>query len=66
MARFLKKHDKMIGKSPDSLVFVGSQKVETIKTRVIDYDETVLSEKDLTDIKDGTYYKETKTVTWIC
>ena len=66
MARFLKKHDKMIGKSPDSLVFVGSQKVETIKTRVIDYDETVLAEKDLTDIKDGTYYKETKTVTWIC
>jgi|GEM_PF-4516442 len=66
MARFLNKHDKMIGKSPDSLVFVGSQKVETIKTRVIDYDEAVLSEKDLTDIKDGTYYKETKTVTWIC
>ena len=65
MARFLKKNDKMIGKSPDSLVFIGSQKVETIKTRVIDYDETVLSEKDLTDIKDGTYYKETETVTWI-
>lgn len=65
MARFLKKSSKTIGKSPDSLIFVGSQKVETVKTRVIDYDETILSEKDLTDIKDGSFYKETQTVTWI-
>lgn len=64
MARFFKNRDKSKGKSPGSLIFIGSQKVDTVSTRIIDYDATSMNEKDLEDIQDGSHYKETQTVTW--
>jgi len=65
MARFLKKRGENKGQSPDTLVFIGSQKMETVQARVIDYDSTTLTEKELLEIKDGSHFKETKTVTWL-
>lgn len=65
MARFLKKNTQAIGQSPHSLIFVGSQKIDTVKARVMDYNTDNLTEQDLEDIKSGSYYQKTDTVTWI-
>jgi len=65
MARFLKKRDKSNGQSPGSLVFIGTKKMETVEARVIDYDSERLTEQELLDIKDGSHYKKTETVTWL-
>ena len=65
MARFFKKREEIKGLSPGSLVFIGTQKVENIRLRVIDYNEARLKEDELKNIADGTEFKRTKTVTWI-
>ena len=65
MARFLKKKEGVIGQVPGELVFVGEQKVAEATIRVIDYDQDLLNDQQLRDIKDGLNYKDTATVTWI-
>ena len=65
MARFFKKREEIKGLSPGSLVFIGNKKVENIRLRVIDYDESKLKEDELKNIAEGTEYKNTQTVTWI-
>jgi len=65
MARFFKKREEIKGLSPGSLVFVGNQKVENVRIRVIDYDGAQLKEDELKDIAAGTEFKRTNTVTWI-
>ncbi len=65
MARFFKKREEIKGLSPGSLVFIGNEKVENIRLRVIDYDEAELKEDELKDIAEGAEFKRTKTVTWI-
>ncbi|PKL89360.1 MAG: magnesium and cobalt transport protein CorA [Ignavibacteriae bacterium HGW-Ignavibacteriae-2] len=65
MARFLKKRDKTAGLVPGSAVFIGNQKVDDIKIRIIDYDKSQLHEDELKKISDGTEFKEKNTVTWI-
>ena len=65
MARFFKKREESKGLAPGSLVFIGNQKVETVRLRVIDYDQTELKEDALRDIAEAAEFKRTKTVTWI-
>jgi magnesium transporter len=66
MARFLKKFDSNRGLAPGELIFIGDQKVEKIRVRVIDYDAKELREVDISDMKlDAAGYKQTDTVTWI-
>ncbi|MFC1850632.1 magnesium/cobalt transporter CorA [candidate division CSSED10-310 bacterium] len=65
MARFLKNQEKNKGQAPGSLVFIGDKKVETIRIRMIDYDDTKLSEDELKDIKSGYEFAKSHTVTWI-
>ncbi|ACN16901.1 CorA2 [Desulforapulum autotrophicum HRM2] len=65
MARFLKKRTKALGQSPGDLIFIGNQKMESVQLRLIDYDTGSLTDQELLDIKDGSHFKETKTVTWI-
>ena len=65
MARFFKKREEIKGLSPGSLIFIGNQKVDTIRIRVIDYDRVQLKEDELKDIAAGTEFKRTKTVSWI-
>lgn len=65
MARFFKKQEQIKGLSPGSLVFIGNQKVENVRIRVIDYDGTQLREDELKQIAQGADFKQTNTVTWI-
>ena len=65
MARFLKKQTKSKGQSPGSLIFIGDQKMDSVQVRIIDYDSATLTDQQLSDIKDGSHFKNTDTVTWI-
>ena len=65
MARFFKKREESKGLAPGSLVFIGNQKVENVRIRVIDYDKSNLNELQLDDIADSKAFKETNTVTWL-
>ncbi len=65
MARFLKNREESDGKSPGSLIFIGDQKVDSVKIRLIDYDSASLTEKEIKDIHAAAHFKTTPTVTWI-
>jgi magnesium transporter len=65
MARFFKHRSFKLGKSPDTLFFMGNQKMEHPRIRVIDFDKSNLKEDELTNIKEGVDYINTNTVTWI-
>ncbi len=45
MARFLKKREQVKGQSPGALIFVGTQKMDAVNIRLIDYDAHHLTEK---------------------
>ena len=65
MVRFYKKSSKKIGLSPGALVYTGEKKIEKVRIRVIDYDETQLQERELETIEECFPLKDTPTVTWI-
>jgi len=65
MARFLKSREESDGKSPGSLIFIGDQKMDSAKVRLIDYDSVSLTDKELKDIHTAPHLKNTSTVTWI-
>lgn len=65
MARFLKKRDKVSGEPPGSMVFVGKQKTEKIRIRLIDYKQDTINEKELFRISDERACIESDTVSWI-
>jgi magnesium transporter len=65
MARFLKKREQVKGQSPGALIFVGTQKMDTVNIRLIDYDEHRLTEEKIEDIHDAASRKNTGSVTWI-
>ena len=65
MARFLKKRDRGIGRSPASLVFIGEEKMAQARIRVIDYTPDRLEERELDSLEGATRYRGTETVTWI-
>lgn len=65
MAIFGRKHRKIQGQSPGSLVFVGSRKVETVDMRVIDYEPASVTDQPLADIRDGMRFKDSDSVSWV-
>lgn len=65
MPRLIKKLSKSKGLKPGAVVFVGEQKVETVRIQIIDYDETNLDEKEVATVEECFPFKETATVTWI-
>lgn len=65
MTRFVKKHKKEIGISPDELWFRGEQKIETVLLRLIDFDAKNLEENSINSVKDILKYQEKDTVTWL-
>ncbi|MDY6972955.1 MAG: magnesium/cobalt transporter CorA [Thermodesulfobacteriota bacterium] len=65
MLSLLKRKSKKPGLSPGTLVHVGEKKVEQIKIRVIDYDETYIKEIELNHIEDCFVYKDKPSVSWI-
>jgi magnesium transporter len=65
MARFLKKNKASLHRTPGSVIFVGSQKMERSKVSIMDYDQGNLRELDLQKITDGERFKKADSVTWI-
>jgi len=65
MARFLKKRIKNKGEVPGTPVFVGEQKLEKCKIRLIDYDQKNLEELELPTIGPAAKYLDSNTVSWI-
>ncbi|MBU4393602.1 MAG: magnesium and cobalt transport protein CorA, partial [Proteobacteria bacterium] len=65
MARFLKKNKASLHRSPGSVVFVGSQKMDQARVTVMDYDHGNLRELELQDLAEGGRFKKTDTATWI-
>ncbi|MBR9859348.1 magnesium/cobalt transporter CorA [bacterium] len=61
----LKKQKKVIGVSPDALVFRGVQRRETVDIQLIDFDSDKLEEVSIVDIKKFKDLINTDTVSWI-
>jgi len=65
MARFIKKHKKEIGISPDELWFRGEQKIDNVLLRVISFDANSIEEKVIHSLKDIVKYQNEEKVTWL-
>jgi magnesium transporter len=65
MLGFMRKSSKKPGLAPGTLVHVGDKKIEKVRIRTIDYDETNLEERELERIDDCFPYIDKPTVTWI-
>jgi magnesium transporter len=65
MARFLKKNKASLHRTPGSVIFVGSQKMEQSRVSIMDYDLGGLRELDLKKVAEGERFKKTDSVTWI-
>lgn len=50
---------------PESMVYVGKERIEKMIVKVIDYDGLNLEEKTIDDLKICQVYKDKETVTWI-
>ena len=65
MARFLKNRKKSHGEAPGSLIFIGNQKMEKSRIRVIQYNKENLVEKELDKIEEAGAYVKKDYITWI-
>lgn len=65
MARFLKNRQKSHGKSPGSLIFIGQQKMEKSRIRVIRYDQEQLKEEELENVNNLDTTLRKGTITWL-
>ena len=65
MRRFIRKRSEKAGLSPGTLVFVGEKKIEKVKIKILDYDETQIAEKEAATIEECFPFKDLPTVTWI-
>ena len=65
MARFLKNRLKAHGKAPGSLIFIGKQKMEKSRIRVIQYNDDNITEKELDKIDDVNKHIKDGYVTWL-
>jgi magnesium transporter len=61
----LKKRNHTLGLPPGSLIHVGKKTTAPIKITVIDYDESLVEEKEIDHIQDCFSYQDTNTITWI-
>ena len=65
MLGLMKKFSKRPGLAPGTLVHVGEKKIEKIRIRMIDYDETNLEERELESVDECFPYADKPTATWI-
>jgi len=61
----IKRHSKKAGLPPGTLVHIGEEKTEVVRTTYIDYDEEKFEEKQIKNIEECFPFKATPTVTWI-
>ncbi|GJM15569.1 MAG: magnesium and cobalt transport protein CorA [Thermodesulfobacteriota bacterium] len=64
-SRLVKKTSIKKGLRPGSLIYIGEQKVDKVRIRVIDYDETNLSEHEFENIEETFHFKDKPSVSWI-
>jgi len=62
---FMRKAKQKVGLSPGTLVFTGEKKIEKVRIRIIDYDETQLEEKEVEKVEECFPFKDKPTVSWI-
>jgi len=62
---FMKRTKQTVGLTPGTLVHVGEKKIEKVRIRIIDYDETQLEEKEAKKVEECFPFKDKPTVTWI-
>lgn len=65
MARFLKSRIKAKGAAPGSLIFIGKQKMESVKIRLFKYAENDLSEKEFDTIEGAFSAIDEKQINWL-
>jgi magnesium transporter len=66
MPRLVKRKSKQkAGLVPGTLVHTGEKKVEQVKIRIIDYDETQLEEREVKTVEECFPFKDKPTITWI-
>lgn len=65
MARFLQNRKKTIGEAPGSLIFIGREKAGKPHIRMMDYNETHLEERELTNISDCVPYIKNDKICWV-
>ncbi len=64
-SRLVKKTSIKTGLRPGSLIYIGEQKVDKVRIRVIDYDLTNLSEHEFESIEETFPFKDKPSVSWI-
>lgn len=60
----LKTTKNEIGLSPQEMVFRGKKKMDNIGLRIIDFDESRVDEKSISDVNEIDFYLKTKSITW--
>jgi len=63
--KFIKKRETKIGLPPGTPVYVGEKREESVRITVIDYDEELFLEKEISDFKECCEFKNSATVSWI-
>ena len=62
---FIKRTSKKAGLSPGTVMYLGEKREETVKIKVMDYDQHHLEEKEVGSIADCLPFQHTDTVSWI-
>lgn len=65
MARFLKKQDKKMGHPPGTLIFVGQQKIDQPRLRIIDFDSRILRDEFIESVEQLPACIHTSSTTWL-
>jgi magnesium transporter len=65
MARFLKKRSKAKGAPPGSFIFLGNQKMENSKIKMISYDQESVSENEYKTIEEALKGVHSEEVNWL-
>lgn len=59
------KRSRKTGLPPGTLIHIGEKKTETVKIKIIDYDEVHFQEKEAKTVEECFPFKDKPTVTWI-
>lgn len=65
MARFVKNRSAVQGKSPDELIFIGRQKVDSVKVRMIQYNESFIEETAGDSLAEVLKNRKEECITWL-
>jgi len=66
MPRLVSRRAKQkVGLVPGTLVYIGERRIEKVKIRIIDYDETQFEEKEVEKVEECFPFKDKPTITWI-